>query len=127
MLKIFLLAGGTNNEDFRFTLRVTKQKLETALLTIGHKEKADANSYMIEQKLTYKDICEQAEDRYRLLFDRNEWPPALNPRDSKAPPSAFGNVAEDKNTPLTRADIMAHIQKTPSNFSNQTKKPGNCI
>ncbi|KAI2493004.1 hypothetical protein MHU86_21535 [Fragilaria crotonensis] len=44
-------------------------------------------------KLTYKDICAHAEDAYRTLFDRKEWPPARHTRDSKAPPAAFGNMA----------------------------------
>ena len=89
MMKIFLLAGGSGNEDYRFPLRATKLKLELALLEIGFKEKTAANDYMVEHELTYKDICTQAEDTYRTLFDRNEWPPARNTRDSKAPPTAF--------------------------------------
>ncbi|KAI2509807.1 hypothetical protein MHU86_4660 [Fragilaria crotonensis] len=43
-------------------------------------------------KLTYKDICAHAEDAYRTLFDRKEWPPARHTR-LKAPPAAFGNMA----------------------------------
>ncbi|KAI2510749.1 hypothetical protein MHU86_3697 [Fragilaria crotonensis] len=67
MMKIFLLAGGSGNEDFRFPLRATKQKLEQALLDIGFKEKTAANDHMSSLRLTYKDICTQAEDTYRTL------------------------------------------------------------
>lgn len=132
MMKIFLLAGGTGNEDFRFPLRATKQRLEQALLDIGFKEKTAANDYMVEQKLTYKDICTQAEDTYRTLYDRKEWPPARNVRDSKAPPSAYGNIAATAdNSPITRAEVLTLIQTKPSpRFGKQsgegTKKPGNC-
>jgi hypothetical protein len=43
MLKIFLLAGGSGNEDYRFPLRSVKQDLDKALLEIGYKEKSAAN------------------------------------------------------------------------------------
>ena len=52
MLDAFLKAGGENNEDFRFTLRSTKQKLNEALLEIGYKDKSSAQSYMEQKKLT---------------------------------------------------------------------------
>ncbi|KAI2500370.1 hypothetical protein MHU86_14113 [Fragilaria crotonensis] len=81
MMKIFLLAGGNGNEDFRFPLRATKQKLEQALLDIGFKEKTAANEHMKDMELTYKDICSQAEHTYRTLYDRKEWQPARNVRD----------------------------------------------
>ncbi|KAI2491585.1 hypothetical protein MHU86_22990 [Fragilaria crotonensis] len=83
MLKIFLLAGGSGNEDFRFPLRSVKQNLEQALLDIGFKDKEAANLHMQVNKLTYKDICAHAEDAYRTLFDRKEWPPARHTRDSR--------------------------------------------
>ena len=60
MLKIFLQAGGSGNEDFRYTLRAVKQDLDTALLEI----------YMIEKKLTYQDICRHAKDTYRMMYIR---------------------------------------------------------
>ena len=102
MLKIFLLAGGSGNEDYRFPLRSVKQKLEQALLDIGFNNKEAANLHMQLNKLTYKDICAYAEDAYRTLFDRKEWPPARHIRNSKAPPAAFGNMA----TPITRAEVL---------------------
>ena len=131
MMKIFLLAGGTGNEDFRFPLRATKQRLEQALLDIGFKEKTAANDHMIKLKLTYKDVCTQAEDTYRTLYDRKEWPPARNVRDSRAPPTAFGNTASAvDNSPITRAEVLTLIQTKPSsrfsNNSEDSKKPGNC-
>ncbi|KAI2490670.1 hypothetical protein MHU86_23913 [Fragilaria crotonensis] len=119
MLKIFLLAGGSGNEDFRFPLRSVKQNLEQALLDIGFKDKEAANLHMQVNKLTYKDICAHAEDAYRTLFDRKEWPPARHTRDSKAPPAAFGNMA----TPITRAEVLNLIQsKTSTNGAGLAKK-----
>ncbi|KAI2508244.1 hypothetical protein MHU86_6173 [Fragilaria crotonensis] len=49
MLKTFLLAGGSGNEDFRFQLRATKQKLDQALLDIGYKEKSAAQAHMVTE------------------------------------------------------------------------------
>ena len=65
IMKIFLLADGSGNKNFRFTLRATKQKLEQALLDIGFKEKTATNEHMIRLKLTDKDVSTQAEDTYR--------------------------------------------------------------
>ena len=82
-MKIFRLAKGTGNEDFRFPIRASKQKLEEALLFIGFKENAAANAHVMSLKLAYKDIYTQAEYTFRVLFDRKEWHAAHNIRDSK--------------------------------------------
>ena len=125
MMKTFLLAGGTGNEDFRFPLRSVKQKLEQALLDIGFKDKDAANKHMSDNKLTYKDVCTHAEDAYRTLFDRKEWPPARHARDSKAPPASF-NLADAM--PMTRSEVMLLMQsKSPSgNKGAPSAKTGNC-
>ena len=124
MLKTFLLAGGSGNEDFRFPLRSVKTKLEQALLDIGFKDKEAANLYMQANKLTYRDICAYAEDAFRTQFDRKEWPPSRHTRDSKAPPAAFGNLA---NAPITRAEVLNLIQAKPSaKGGNDTAKKGLC-
>ncbi|KAI2488999.1 hypothetical protein MHU86_25603 [Fragilaria crotonensis] len=84
---------------------------------------------MVGLKLTYKDICTQAEDTYRTLYDRKEWPPARNVKDSRAPPNAFGNIAALDNSPMTRAEVLTLIQSKPrfgSTFSDGSKKQGNC-
>ena len=126
MLKIFLQAGGSGNEDFKYPLRGIKQELDKALLAIGYKEKAAANRHMLEKKLTYQDICRHAEDTYRTLYDRKEWPPAKNMRDSKAPPTSFGNLAVDCDNPLTRAEVMTLIQTKAASSRASETKPGNC-
>ena len=124
MLKIFLQAGGSGNEDFRYPLRAVKQDLDVALLEIGYKEKGAANKHMIEKKLTYQDICRHAEDTYRTMYDRKEWPPARNVRDARAPPTSFGNLAVDCDTPLTRAEVLTLIQTKSS--TTRGARTGNC-
>jgi hypothetical protein len=124
MLKTFLLAGGTGNEDFCFQLRATKQKLDQALLNIGYKEKSAAQAHMVSEKLTYQDVCRQAEDAYRLQYDRKEWPPASHATDTRVPSATFGNIALPEGSAITRAEVLNLIQsQTPC---QDTPKKGNC-
>jgi hypothetical protein len=123
-LKTFLLAGGAGNEDFRFPLRSTKQKLDQALLDIGNKEKSGAHAHMVAEKLTFQDICRQAEDAYRTECDRKEWPPASHTPDVRAPLATFGNVAAAP-AGISRAEVLMLIQSQASGADAPTKK-GNC-
>ncbi|KAI2509046.1 hypothetical protein MHU86_5422 [Fragilaria crotonensis] len=72
MLKTFLLAGGAGNEDFRFPLRSTKQKLDQAPLDIGYKEKSGAHAHMVAEKLAFKIFVAKLKTRtVRNLTERN--------------------------------------------------------
>jgi hypothetical protein len=122
VLKIFLLAGGSGNEDFCFPLQAVKQKLEQALLDIGFKDKEAANLHMQVNNLTFKDICNHAEDAYRMLIDRKVWPPAQHTCNSKAPPAAFGNMV----TPITRTEVLNLIQSKPFTNGAGSAKKGVC-
>ena len=130
MLSIFLLAGGEGNEEFRHPLWNLKANLDNALLEIAYKDKTTANEYMRSNNLTYKHVCEQVEDRYRAMLDRNEWPPARNARDSKAPSQAYGvNILEGQQYALTKADIMALVQDMKRDVKRSGKTgipPGTC-
>ncbi|KAI2514108.1 hypothetical protein MHU86_1 [Fragilaria crotonensis] len=121
MLKIFLwlvvLAMRTSASP-----EICQAELGASSLDIGFKDKEAANLHMQVNKLTYKDICAHAEDAYRTLFDRKEWPPARHTRDSKAPPAAFGNMA----TPITRAEVLNLIQSKASNNGAGLAKKGVC-
>jgi Zinc knuckle len=81
---------------------------------------------MLYNKLTYQDTCRHAEDAYRTLYDRKEWPPARNIRDSKAPPTSFGNLAIDCETPRARSEVLTLIQTQSHSSRNSGSKPGNC-
>jgi hypothetical protein len=80
---------------------------------------------MVTEKLTYQDICRQAEDAYyRLQYDRKEWPPASHVTDTRAPSATFGNVALPEGSPITRAEVLNLIQsQTPR---QDAPKKGNC-
>ena len=122
MMKIFLLAGGPGDEDFRFPLRAKKQKFKQALLDIGFKEKTVANDHMSALNLTYNAVCAQAEETYRTLFDRKEWPPTRRVRNYKAPPSTFGNLAVEVNVPITRGRGAHFDAEQASRHRRQSNK-----
>jgi hypothetical protein len=118
MLKIFLLAGGANNGNFQFPLRLLKKELNEALLVIPHMSRSDADRFMIKEDLTYKDICTLAEDEYRSQFDLEEWPPARQSKDSKAPPASYAN--------LTEARVLTLIHQTHSGGGGESRTKGAC-
>jgi hypothetical protein len=90
MAKSFLLAGGPGNKNFRSEVRTQSKTLSKALLVaIAQKERTDADKYMVNQSLTYLDICQLAEDEYHAQYNNKEWPPAKHVRDSKAVLSSF--------------------------------------
>ena len=124
MLKTFLLAGGAGNEDYRFPIHSTKQKLDQALLDIGYKEKSGAHAHMVAKKLTFQDIYRQAEDAYRTQLDRKDWPPASHAPDVRVPSATIGNVAAAPSG-ISRVEVLTLIQSQASGTKNPTKK-GNC-
>ena len=113
MIKTYLTAGGTDNEDYRFSLRMLKSKLDDELLAIGYMDKTQADDHMIKHKLHYKDINDAATKAYRKQHDRGEWPPAKHLPDSKTPPSGYGaNIMESSKTWCgTQAEVLAMIQE----------------
>jgi hypothetical protein len=79
---------------------------------------------MVAEKLTFQDICRQAEDAYRTQFDRKEWPPASHAPDVRAPSATFGNVATAP-AGISRAEVLTLIQSQASG-TEATMKKGNC-
>jgi hypothetical protein len=125
MLKIFLMAGGANNGNYQFPLRLLKKDLNSALLVIPHMNRADADKFMLKENLTYKHICTLAEDEYRSQFDLDEWPPARHTKDSKVPPSGFANLAMPPNiAALTEARVLTLIHQAGAGSTE--KKKGAC-
>ena len=72
MVKIFLLAGGDGNENFRHPIRDLKIRIVRALRVIAFKDKAAANAHMVQEQLTYMDVCQVAEELYRTQYDTGE-------------------------------------------------------
>ena len=122
MLKTFLLAGGNDNKDYRMDLHIKKKELKKELEIMGYDE---AKEHMMKQDLTYKSICEVAENAYGEQADRSKWPPAQNiHRDSAAPPASFQAVTPTDRM-YTSAEINALFQ-TKMGTQPTDPKSGNC-
>ena len=93
MVKTALLAGGKDNEDYRYDLRALKKRLTTELLAIGYMKLEEKEKHMARQKLSFLDVCSEITNCYRHAKDNSNWPPATNAPDSKAPPASFGNLS----------------------------------
>lgn len=105
MLEIFLLAGGdgSGGDEYRHPLRTLKQELDLALSEVTFKDKSAATSYLATKGLLYTDICDQAEELYRTMKDRNRWLPAKHVVDPKAVPAQFAN--------LSKVELLALMQQ----------------
>ena len=96
MLKMFLEAGGDGRsaENFRYKLQGWIEDMAEAIFQIRFMTDEEKEEYIEKNDLTYRDITDKVEGRYRDCVDANEWSPAKNVRDAKAPPATFGaNVA----------------------------------
>lgn len=108
MLSIFLMAGGDNNEEYRFPLRSLKARLDAALLHCNHMDREHRMQYLQQNDLTYLDICRVAETEYRKQADRTSWPPARYVKDSKGVPPRFGihNISVDDMYAMSKVEIL---------------------
>ena len=92
MVKTALLAGGKDNEDYRYDLRALKEWLTTELLAISYMKMEEKEKHMAKQKPSFLDMC-KITNCYCHAKDNSNWPPATNAPDSKAPPVSFGNLS----------------------------------
>ncbi|KAI2489083.1 hypothetical protein MHU86_25512 [Fragilaria crotonensis] len=121
MLKTFFWPEEPETKTSAFSVRRSSDLIRR--LDIGQ-GKSGAHAHMVAEKLTFQDICRQAEDAYRTQFDRKEWPPASHAPDVRAPSATFGNVATAP-AGISRAEVLTLIQSQASGTETTTKK-GNC-
>ena len=93
MVNAFLAAGGRENEDFRFGLRMMKEQLHPLLSRIAFLPPPQQATEVARAHLSYHDVCKAATDKYRSQLNLRKWPPARHNPDSKAAPSNFGHLA----------------------------------
>ena len=93
MVNAFLAAGGRENEDFRFGLRMMKEQLHPLLSRIAFLTPPQQAAEVARAHLSYHDVCKAATDKYRSQLNLRKWPPARHNPDSKAAPSNFGHLA----------------------------------
>ena len=82
-----------HGQSFKHKLHELREKLNAALPSIATKHMADLD-------LSYEAVSETIATRYVWYRNNNEWDPAKNAHDSKAPPTAY----------LTKAEAMALIR-----------------
>ena len=125
MLKTFLLARGDDNKDYKMDLRIKKKELKKELKIVRHMGYDEAKEHMMKQDLTYKSICEVAENAYSEQANCGKWPPAQNiHRNSAAPPASFQAVTPTDRT-YTSTEINTLFQ-TKMGTQPTSSKSGNC-
>ena len=92
-------AMGVHGQSFKHKLHELQEKLNAALLKIGHMRHSAATKYMADLDLPYEAVSETIATCYVWYRNNNEWDPAKNAHDSKAPPMAY----------LTKSEAMALI------------------
>ena len=78
MINRIMEAGGASNEDFRYQLRKTKNRLRKASMKIRTLDYAKADEYIKRRKLDVLTVLNKAKDEYWFLYDEKNWPAATN-------------------------------------------------
>ena len=109
MINNMMEAGGPNNEEFRFPLRILKMDIEKTLLANRHLDYHSAKEALVKVKSDVKSVLKRVKDQYRGQLDNGRWPAAMDAKDSKGMRRNYGAV----NT----------LIQAPG---NATKQKGNC-
>ena len=110
MVESFLAADGDTTGSFAFEMNHLRRSVDDAIKTTTFMPASDRDKYMLNNKLSFRHICEKASSEYRTLLDDNRWPPAKLPKDSRAVPKAY----------LTLPDVLTLVQNAVSSNSSDT-------
>ena len=106
MLETFLLARDNDNEDYRMDLCIKKKELKV----VHHMGYDEAKEHMTKQDLTYKSICDVAENAYSEQANCSKWPLAQNICYDSAPPPAFFQAIAPTERMYISTEINALFQ-----------------
>jgi hypothetical protein len=116
MLDRFLEGGGSSDDMptqmYRHSLFDLRAKLDTTLMKISSLDHIASNAHMLAEGLTYRQVCNIAEEGWKWLSDDNKWAPSKVKNDRSTAPSHFGaNNLEclPSGAPLTEATALALI------------------
>jgi hypothetical protein len=123
MVNIIMEGGGSNNEDFRSPLRELKEKLNSAILKIRHKDYAAQNSAMTAQELDVQSVLNIIKEKYLAVQDELKWPASRHAPDSKAIKHGYGASA-NRTTGPTKEQFDAMCQLTQ--LMNRDKSKDTC-
>ena len=83
MINNMMEAGGPNNEEFRFPLRILKMDIEKTLLANRHLDYHSAKEALVKVKSDVKSVLKTVKDQYRGQLDNGRWPAAMDAKDLK--------------------------------------------
>ena len=136
MLNKFLEGGGSSGDhytlQYRHSLLELHSKLDKTLVEIGRLSTTDQNLRIASKNLTYRDICQRAEEEWKKLFDDGHWGPARVKQDSHRPPTNFGaNLFQAGPGAVDPQVILAALGLIQSNGlqlkgTGGSTKPGKC-
>ena len=119
ILENALEAGGDNNETFRLPIRLLFNQAKKILLETAFMDKDAVERKLKDNSLATKEIFATIKSEYRSMKDEDKWPPALNPRDSKAPPTSFGaHVAQTPERVELTGDAFAMLLQQVTGKNN---------
>ena len=131
MLNKFLEGGGTGGDhytlQFRHALLDLRSKLDRTLVEIGQLSTVDQDKRMAKDNLTYRDICQRAEEEWKKLYDDGRWGPAKIKPDTRKPAASFGaNLLETFSGDVTTQALVAALGLIQSAQKANGPKPGKC-
>jgi hypothetical protein len=139
MLDRFLEGGGSSDDMptqmYRHSLFDLRARLDTTLMKVSSLDHTAANAHMLAEGLTYRQVCNVAEEGWKRLSDDNKWAPSKVKNDrSTAPPQFGANSLEclPSGAPLTEATALALIQQGQEMLAmrrsggTNSDRPGTC-
>ena len=124
MVDNFLEAARGETNSYHFELLGLSRELNKELVAVGYMDKATAGQHLQSKQLSSDDICEAAENAYRTLLDKQQWPGARNPNKDTRTPRAF--VAEQLTHQELQYRAFALIQQQHGSKS-QAKPDDICM
>ena len=94
---------------FQFRMLGLVEKLEMGLAHIAFHDNVTAERYMIQEGLSYKEVCMLAASLYRTALDTDEWGPAKLPKDRTVPRAFMLDASKET---FTKAEVMNLIQNS---------------
>jgi transposase InsO family protein len=123
MLSQMMEGGGSNNEDYRSSLRTVKDKINSTLLEIRHKNYKEKNLIMTKAKLDVPAILKRVKQKYREVKEDNKWPAAAHAKDSKGMKPNYGATA---NSAIIDNAVYQLTQMLGANRDKSSDACNNC-
>ena len=111
LCRILSSAGGETNHEYQFPMIELLGQVKAECATITHLSNEQKANRMSQANVGWDNILEKAESLYNEQSTTGcvRWPPACNPKDSKAPPPQYGaNLSQASPPPSGRNNSNGH-------------------